>query len=143
MAVVSESVREQLRQRFAETLTGPVELRLRVAPALGGLYVPGVALCETCEPAREIAEALAEASPSVHLEISEDRSLAAPVFDVGAPGAPARVTFEGLPSGYEFSALLDAVERVSSADPELAEETREALAALTSDVELMVFVTPT
>jgi len=143
MAVVSDQVKEQLRERFAETLSGPVELRLRVAPALGGLYVPGMAACETCEPAREISQALADASALVTLEVTEDRSLSAPVLEVAAPGDQARVTFEGLPAGYEFSALLDAVERVSAADPDLAPETQEALAALDQDVELMVFVTPT
>lgn len=143
MSVVSDQVKEQLRERLAESLSGPVELRLRVGRSAGPLYVPGVAACETCEPAREIAQALADASPAIHLDVAEDRSLTAPVLEVAPPGEPARVTFEGLPSGYEFGALLDAIERVSAADPELADETRAALDALTSDVELMVFVTPT
>ncbi len=143
MSVVSQAVKDQLRERLARTLSGPVELRLRVRPSLGGLVVPGAGACETCDPAREIAAALAEASDRVTLVVTEDRSLAAPVLEIARPGEPSRISFEGLPSGYEFSTLLDAVERVSSAADDLAPETRAALGALTSDVELMVFVTPT
>ncbi len=143
MSIVGADVRAQLRERLGESLQGPVELRLRVRPSLGGLVIPGAGACETCDPAREITQALAEASDKVTLVVSEDRSLEAPVLEIARPGEPSRISFEGLPSGYEFSALLDAVERVSTAEHGLAAETSAALAALTDDVELMVFVTPT
>ncbi|HZP96879.1 MAG TPA: hypothetical protein VFC31_11150 [Candidatus Limnocylindria bacterium] len=143
MPVLSDDLKAQLRERLAETLTGAVELRLRVRPSTGPLIIPGAATCETCDPCREIAEGFAEASDHVRLAVTEDRSVTAPVLEVARPGEPARITFEGLPSGYEFTGLLDAVERVSSADAGLSAETRTALDALEKDVELMVFVTPT
>ncbi len=143
MPLLSEDLKAQLRERLGETLTEAVDLRLRVRPSTGPLIIPGAASCETCDPCREIAEGLAEASDLVHLTITEDRAATAPVLEVARPGEPARITFEGLPSGYEFASLLDAVERVSSGDPGLSAETREALAGLDKDVELMVFVTPT
>ena len=49
----------------------------------------------------------------------------------------------GLPAGYEFSALLDAILTVSKGDSGLKEETRQKLQQLTQPVHLQVFVTPT
>ena len=143
MSILSDDVKAQLKERHATSLRGPVELRLRTRPSMGPLIIPGAEACETCEPCREIAEGLAEASELVRLIVTEDRTLIAPVIEIAPPGEPARIAFEGLPAGYEFAGLLDAVERVSSADSGLSEKTRAALAALEQDVELMVFVTPT
>lgn len=143
MSVVGQAVKDQLRERLTRSLSGPVELRLRVRPSLGGLVVPGVGTCATCDAAREIAAALAEASALVALVVTEDRGVAAPVLEVARPGEPSRISFDGLPSGYEIASLLDAMERVSSGEPGLAPETSLALERLTTDVELMVFVTPT
>ena len=143
MPILTAELKTQLKQRLDESLTGPVELRLRVRPSTGGLVIPGGEACETCDPCRDLLEELAEASPRITLIVTEDRSLTAPVIEVARPGEPARITFEGLPAGYEFASLLDAVEHVASGEPELSDATREALDGLAQDVELMVFVTPT
>jgi alkyl hydroperoxide reductase subunit AhpF len=49
----------------------------------------------------------------------------------------------GMPSGYEFGSLIDAILMVSSGDSGLSEPTRTALAALDKPVHLQVFSTPT
>ena len=49
----------------------------------------------------------------------------------------------GVPSGYEFGTLIDAVLDVSQGASVLSEETRQALAALDKNVHLQVFSTPT
>lgn len=49
----------------------------------------------------------------------------------------------GLPSGYEFGALVDAVLDVSSGVSGLSEETKSALAGIDHPVHLQVFSTPT
>jgi alkyl hydroperoxide reductase subunit AhpF len=51
--------------------------------------------------------------------------------------------FYGVPSGYEFSNLIDAIVVASTGEPALSEATRTALAGLTSDVDIKVFSTPT
>ena len=51
--------------------------------------------------------------------------------------------FYGIPSGYEFSNLIDAIVTASSGEPVLADATKEALAALAGDVHIKVFSTPT
>lgn len=53
------------------------------------------------------------------------------------------IRFYGLPAGYEFSALLDAILAVSKGDSGLLPASREKLAQLTTPLHLEVFVTPT
>jgi alkyl hydroperoxide reductase subunit AhpF len=53
------------------------------------------------------------------------------------------IRFTGIPSGYEFSSLIQAVLLVSKRDSGLKSEIRKELKALTSPVNLKVFVTPT
>jgi glutaredoxin-like protein len=53
------------------------------------------------------------------------------------------IRFFGLPAGYEFSALLDAILAVSKGDSGLQEESREKLRQVTQPLHLQVFVTPT
>ena len=53
------------------------------------------------------------------------------------------IRFYGLPAGYEFSTLLDAIVSVSKADSGLGAESKEKLTQVTYPVHLEVFVTPT
>ena len=148
MALIDEKTMGQLRERLADSMTGPVEIRLYRRPDTSRLVLPGGMGCQTCEAAEELARALAAAAPDhVHLtvvDVSQEPSEveAVPSLTVGAPGELPRITFQGLPAGYEFSSLLDAVERVSAQSDGLAAEHSERLAGLEDEVEVMVFVTP-
>jgi len=53
------------------------------------------------------------------------------------------IRFYGLPAGYEFATLLDAILSVSQGDSGLKGENKEKLANVTQPVHLQVFVTPT
>jgi glutaredoxin-like protein len=53
------------------------------------------------------------------------------------------IRFYGLPAGYEFASLLDAIISVSKGDSGLTAPSRERLARITDPVHLQVFVTPT
>ena len=53
------------------------------------------------------------------------------------------IRFLGIPSGYEFSNLIDATILASSGQPGLTAETQAALAGLADDVDIKVFSTPT
>ncbi len=53
------------------------------------------------------------------------------------------IRFYGLPAGYEFSSLLDAILAVSKEDSGLLPASRTKLAQLSSPLHLEVFVTPT
>jgi alkyl hydroperoxide reductase subunit AhpF len=51
--------------------------------------------------------------------------------------------FFGVPSGYEFSNLIDAIIVASSGEPALSDATKTSLATLAEDVHIKVFSTPT
>jgi hypothetical protein len=149
MGILNEQVRQQLRDRFAETLKDPVELTLYTRPGTGRLILPGGLGCATCEDARALAEDLADAAPElvklnvidVSVEAGEVRDV--PTLALGLPDQEARISWQGLPAGFEFATVVDAIERASSGDLGLAPETDQALERLAEPVEVMVFATPT
>ncbi|HEV8472916.1 MAG TPA: hypothetical protein VGR82_09095 [Methylomirabilota bacterium] len=53
------------------------------------------------------------------------------------------VRFLGIPSGYEFSNLIDAIITVSTGEAMLSADTKASLAALAGDAHIKVFSTPT
>ena len=149
MAILDERTAEQLRARFAEKLTEPVELRLYTRPGTGRLILPSGYGCATCDDARELAEEVAATAPDkVQLEVVDVSDGAAgveevPTLTVGRAGEEPRIRFQGLPAGYEFATVVDAIERVSSGEHGLSEESARALEQLADDVEVLVFATPT
>ena len=108
--------------------------------------------CETCEPAGQILRELAALTDKIAIEEHNfllERDLAAAY---GVNRVPAIVPigtqdhgirFFGIPSGYEFLSLLDAIMLVSGRDSGLTDESHALLAALPSALTLQVFVTPT
>ena len=149
MALIDEKTKEQVRERLGRTLGGPVELRLYRRPDSGRLILPGGLGCQTCAAAEELARALVEAAPDklrlTVVDVSQEpvEVEAVPSLTVAAPGEESRITFQGLPAGYEFATLLDAVERTSGSGSEFPPEIAGRLAELEDDVEVMVFVTAT
>ena len=53
------------------------------------------------------------------------------------------IRFLGIPSGYEFSNLIDSIIVASTGAAGLSDDTQRALADLTGDVHIKVFSTPT
>jgi alkyl hydroperoxide reductase subunit AhpF len=154
MAVIPESVRQQLTDRFGTVLSGPVKLTVYTRPGSSRLILPAGLGCPTCEDARQMAELLRDAAPekitlevvdvsrdSARVEIDEVTDV--PTIAVASDGEIGRIRFQGLPTGTEFPALIDAVERVSRAEHGLSQESLDALAELTEPTEVMVFATPT
>ena len=66
-----------------------------------------------------------------------------PAVAVLGTGKDHGIRFYGLPSGYEFGTLIDAILLVSSGESGLGQETRAALEGLARPVHLQVFSTPT
>ena len=154
MAVIPEPVRQQLKDRFESVLTGPVHLTLYTRPGSSRLILPAGLGCPTCEDARQMAELLRDAAPEkISLDvvdvsrdparITADGVDDVPTIAIASNSETGRIRFQGLPTGTEFPALIDAVERVSRAEHGLSEESVAALAKLTEPTEVMVFATPT
>jgi alkyl hydroperoxide reductase subunit AhpF len=154
VALIPESVRQQLTDRFATVLSGPVHLTLYTKPGSSRLILPAGLGCPTCEDARQMAELLRDAAPDkITLDVvdmSRDTARAeidevadVPTIAVASSSDRSQIRFQGLPTGTEFPALIDAIERVSRAEHGLSEESVAALAKLTEPTEVMVFATPT
>jgi alkyl hydroperoxide reductase subunit AhpF len=101
-----------------------------------------------------MAELLRDAAPEkitmevVDVNRYDERAIAdgvadVPTIAVASDSETGRIRFQGLPTGTEFPALIDAVERVSRVEPGLSEQSLTALAMVTEPTELMVFATPT
>ena len=154
MAVIPESVRQQIKDRFEKVLTGPVHLTVYTKPGSSRLILPAGLGCPTCEDARQMAELLRDAAPEKItldvVDVSRDQARVeidavddVPTIAVASNSDSSRIRFQGLPTGTEFPALIDAVERVSREEHGLSEESVAALAKLTEPTEVMVFATPT
>jgi len=154
MALIPEEVRQQLKGRFETSLSGPVHLTVYTRPGSSRLILPTGVGCATCEDARQMAEALRDAAPEkiamdvVDVTRDEERALNdgvpdVPTIAIASDSETGRIRFQGLATGTEFPALIDAIERVSRTEHGLSEQSVEALAKLTEPTEVMVFATPT
>ena len=102
--------------------------------------------------AKQLLEEVAATSDKISIEVFNFLIDKEKVAEYGVDKVPATVVrngkdygirFYGLPAGYEFSNLIDAILSVSSGDSGLAEGTKEKLKAINQPLHLEVFVTPT
>jgi glutaredoxin-like protein len=101
---------------------------------------------------RQVLEELAALSDKLSLEVYDFILDKEKVAEYSVDKAPATVIrngkdygirYYGLPAGYEFATVLDAILDVSNGESGLAAESKEKLAHLSRPVHLEVFVTPT
>jgi len=108
--------------------------------------------CQYCRETRELVEEVAALSDKLSVEVYDfvgDKAVGdalridkiPAVAIVGAKDYGVRLY--GIPSGYEFGALIEDIRLVSSGDSGLAPGTREAVARLNKPIRIQVFTTPT
>ncbi len=102
--------------------------------------------------AKQLLEELVKLSDKLSLEVYNfllDKEKVAEYAVDKVPATAVRnakdhgIRFYGLPAGYEFSTLLEAILAVSKGDSGLRKESREKLKKLNQPMHLEVFVTPT
>jgi alkyl hydroperoxide reductase subunit AhpF len=159
MAFLRPADAERVRQRLAGELESDVDVTLFASPS-SGLFVPGRVETTTGKQTEALLTEVAALSDRIHLRVINPRVDPEMVATYGVEldpavvverrtveddGLPAvgRVRMYGLPSGYEFMTLLDAVTAASRAAPKLRSETLDALARVTDPLHIQVFVTPT
>ena len=139
--ILSDRDRAAVQKEF-EKLANPVKLTV-FSQELGS---------ESCRETEWLVKEVAECSDKLSVEIlnlvlDRERAEAYGVDRVPAVVVEGErdygIRFFGLPSGYEFTNLIDAVVLASTGKPALSEETRAALAGLASPVHIKVFTTPT
>jgi len=142
MALMTEEVASQLKDEFAQ-LVNPVRL---------AVFSQALADPES-EQVRRLVEELAATSPLLSVEsynfvldkekVDGLRIARIPAVAVLGKEKDYGIRFYGLPSGYEFGTLVEAILDVSRGDSGLSEPTRAAIKELTQPVHIQVFSTPT
>jgi len=141
MKFIQESDAEILRKKFS-TYTGNVNFK----------FFTQIDDCETCDIARQLLEEVAALSDKITFEAYDYQKDRDQVEKYKIDKVPALVIegekdfgirFYGVPSGYEFNSLLNAMENVSRGSIELPGVIREDLDKINKDIHVQVFVTPT
>ena len=108
--------------------------------------------CEYCPQIVQLMEEVSDVSDKVRLEkfeIHEDADQADALNITMAPAIAILgdkdygMRFYGIPSGYEFSTLLNSIQHAALGSSDLDASTKEYLSGLNKPVNLQVFVTPT
>lgn len=145
MSLINPSDRKHLQAEFAK-LDQPVKLVMFTQQME----------CQYCRETRMLVEEIAALSDKIeseifdfmeHAEIAEtygvDKIPAVVVMRGGATPKDYGIRYFGIPSGYEFSSLIQDILMVGAGDSGLSPATREWVAGLTQPLHLQVFVTPT
>ena len=144
--LLNDSIRQQVSEAFAE-LREPVQV----------LFFGSEEDCQYCEDTLKLVEEVTGLSDKLSVQVFDlqaDAEAAANYNVTMAPGLVIAgvdddgpvdygVRYAGIPSGHEFSSLIQDLILVSGRDSGLSEQTREFLAGLKEPVMLQVFVTPT
>lgn len=110
--------------------------------------------CRYCSETRQILSELAAINDNINLEIKDFVKNKDEADKYGVDKIPATVVldenkkdfgikFYGIPSGYEFSSLLETVRMIGTGDFGLDEATTASVKQIEKPVHMQVFVTPT
>lgn len=152
MGIIGAEDAAQLKDIFAQQLTTDVTI-VHYTQRESRIIVPGVVPCATCRDNLDLLEELVALSDHLHLEVHDFKAEADVAAKAGIDKIPAtvvrgadggeRARFFGVPSGYEFTTLLEDILEVGGAGSQLSAQSATAIAGLEGDVHIQVFVTPT
>ena len=144
--LLNDDIVQQIREVF-EGLKHPVHI----------MFFGSAKNCQYCDETRQLAEEVAEISDLISMDVYDVENDAdlAKLYNVSdAPGLVIAtkeadqitdfgVRLMGIPSGHEFTSLIQDILLVSNRDSGLSDQTREFLKGLDKPILLQVFVTPT
>jgi len=144
--VLNDQIVKQIKEAFAE-VKEPVQV----------LLFGSKDNCDYCNETQQLLEEVTALHEKLDLsvyDIQEHADVASKFNVTNAPGIVIAakdnaevknlgVQFSGIPSGHEFSTLINDILIVSKRDSGLNEKTREFLRNLDKPLHLQVFVTPT
>jgi len=144
--LLNDDIVQQIREVF-EGLKGPVHM----------MFFGSKQSCQYCDETRQLAEEVAAVSDLISIEVYDvdaDADLAEKYNVDSVPGLVIAakegdqvtdfgVRLKGIPSGHEFTSLIQDILLVSNRDSGLNPQTRDFLKGLDKPILLQVFVTPT
>ncbi len=141
MALLDAEVREEVARRLG-TLASPVRL----------VVFTQEIECEYCSETRQLVQEVADLSAHVTAVVYDLVADSARADELGVDKIPAiavlgerdyGIRFYGIPSGYEFTSFLAAIETAATGKADLGEDMLKTLSRLSTPVHIQVFVTPT
>ncbi len=142
MGMLREEDQNHLRREFSGKLVNPVKI----------VFFTQKLECMYCQPTEEILTEIASLSDKLILEkhdLLEDKSLVDQYGIDKIPGIALigdrdyGVRFFGVPSGFEFTSLIEDIIDVSRGTTGLTLDSREKLKKIAKPVKIQVFITPT
>jgi glutaredoxin-like protein len=144
--LLNEDIRNQVREAF-NSLKEPVQV----------LFFGSKEQCEYCDDTLKLVEEVTSLSDKLNLQafdVEADSAVAdrynvsmTPGLVIAGQGEDGPIDYgiryAGIPSGHEFSSLIQDLILVSGRDSGLNQQTRDFLTNLEEPVHLQVFVTPT
>lgn len=139
--VLSDAQKEHLKKHFGE-LEGDVEL----------IVFTQETECQFCKEAREIVLELGALSPKIKTKVNDfvkngDEDIKYNIKKIPAIAIVGKkdygIRYYGVPAGYEFPALVDAIFDVSKGITSLSDALKKKLAEIKKPVHIQVFVSPT
>lgn len=141
MALISEKDRKQIEQIF-QSLAESVRLVMFTQEFE----------CDHCNLTRQLLEEVSKLSQKLSLEVRDFVKDADLVKKYGIDKIPAIILlgdrdygihFYGMPTGYEFTTLIQDIVYVSQRDPKLSKEVMAELSKIDKTVHLQVMISPT
>jgi alkyl hydroperoxide reductase subunit AhpF len=141
VALLDEKIRQEVKAALGE-LPNPVRL----------LMFTQEFECEFCRETRQLVEEVAGIHDQIGAEIYNFVVDQERADEYGIDKIPAiavvgekdyGIRFYGIPSGYEFSSLIEAIRLASSGKPQLSPAGLELAQGLREPVHIQVYVTPT
>jgi glutaredoxin-like protein len=154
LELLNKEVRDVTKNKLDEEMTETVKIAfftqeqsLLIVPN----RVPGQE-CMYCRETRKLLEEVSALTDKIELETFDFVAAKDKAAEYGVDKIPAAVIvgqagpgpkFYGIPSGYEYTSLIEALIDVSKGSTGLGEKTKAALKSLDKDIHIQVFVTPT
>ncbi len=154
MQILRKEVKENTKKKFEDELQGEVKI-IYFTQEPRRLIVPEhlrAQECFFCKETRELLEEVSSLSPKLELIIYDFEADREKANEYKIDKIPAtllagkedsRIRFFGIPSGYEYTSLIEAIIDVSKEETSLGEKTKKILRSIKKNIHLEVFVTPT
>ncbi|MEM0107067.1 MAG: thioredoxin family protein [Candidatus Micrarchaeaceae archaeon] len=143
MAYIDEKSKKLIIDRFSKELKGDVNLIL---------FKDSMEKCHYCNDVEGIIQELSSLDSRLKVTVYEINKNDKEAKFLGVDKVPAlilggsriyNILYFGLPSGYEFSSLLDDIIDVSKGETKLSEEVKRDIRSISKKVDIKIFVTPT
>ncbi|MGC8567997.1 MAG: protein disulfide oxidoreductase [Candidatus Micrarchaeia archaeon] len=144
MALLSDKDKKYLEETFAKNLVSDVNLLFFKTSEKGK--------CEYCDAISDILHELATTSSKIKIteyDVEKDKKEAEYLKINKLPAIAIwgkksyDIYYFGIPSGHEFSSLIEDIIDASRGETRLSNTTKEKLKSINKDINIKVFVTPT